>query len=273
MKSSTSHRGFTLIELLIVIAIIALLAAILFPVFARARENARRSSCQSNLKQIGLGLLQYTQDYDEILTRSNYAIVEDNDAAKESTPARWKWMDSIFPYVKSEQVFDCPSNRALPRYKYNVPGVGWAPDNKHTQWGGYAINATRMGTTVPIVGRGPAQPSNSVQPNVSLAAVDDVAGTVYVADSTEYTGSKGFSYRVIPTSTTDLKLTTTATPNVITRVATGGGSGGIPELHLETANVLFVDGHVKAMKLEALLVKRANSAGAQTFPMFTIEAD
>jgi prepilin-type N-terminal cleavage/methylation domain-containing protein len=57
--------GFTLIELLVVIAIIAILAAILFPVFGRARENARRSSCQSNLKQIGLGAMQYTQDYDE----------------------------------------------------------------------------------------------------------------------------------------------------------------------------------------------------------------
>ena len=62
-----AHQGFTLIELLVVIAIIAILAAILFPVFGRARENARRSSCQSNLKQIGLGLIQYSQDYDEKL--------------------------------------------------------------------------------------------------------------------------------------------------------------------------------------------------------------
>ena len=59
------RSAFTLIELLVVIAIIAILAAILFPVFARARENARRSSCQSNLKQIALGFIQYTQDYDE----------------------------------------------------------------------------------------------------------------------------------------------------------------------------------------------------------------
>jgi prepilin-type N-terminal cleavage/methylation domain-containing protein len=65
--SSKSHSAFTLIELLVVIAIIAMLAAILFPVFGRARENARRSSCQSNLKQIGLGIMQYTQDYDERL--------------------------------------------------------------------------------------------------------------------------------------------------------------------------------------------------------------
>src|SRR5205809_4233116 len=62
-----TRRAFTLIELLVVIAIIAILAAILFPVFSRARENARRASCQSNLKQIGLGFLQYAQDYDERL--------------------------------------------------------------------------------------------------------------------------------------------------------------------------------------------------------------
>ena len=67
-EAQTLHHkrsGFTLIELLVVIAIIAILAAILFPVFARARENARRTSCVSNLKQIGLGIMQYTQDYDE----------------------------------------------------------------------------------------------------------------------------------------------------------------------------------------------------------------
>ncbi|RYG53119.1 DUF1559 domain-containing protein, partial [bacterium] len=64
-QSVTTRKAFTLIELLVVIAIIAILAAILFPVFGRARENARRSSCQSNLKQIGLGIMQYTQDYDE----------------------------------------------------------------------------------------------------------------------------------------------------------------------------------------------------------------
>ena len=91
-------QAFTLIELLVVIAIIAILAAILFPVFARARENARRSSCLSNLKQIGLGVMQYTQDYDEKYP-CRYMASE-----------TFSWRRNIFPYVKSTQVFACPSN-------------------------------------------------------------------------------------------------------------------------------------------------------------------
>src|SRR5438094_4697563 len=95
-------QGFTLIELLVVIAIIAILAAILFPVFGRARENARRSSCQSNLKQIGLGLLQYSQDFDEMEVADWFNTgsgPKDTDAR--STPnAAYKWYDGIYPYVK-----------------------------------------------------------------------------------------------------------------------------------------------------------------------------
>src|SRR5690606_5238627 len=104
----TRRHGFTLIELLVVIAIIAILASILFPVFARARENARRSSCTSNLKQIGLGLLQYTQDYDEKNPFTNRGPNADGDSDK--TNGSYKWMDAIYPYVKSEQLFNCPSD-------------------------------------------------------------------------------------------------------------------------------------------------------------------
>src|SRR5215208_4405688 len=93
--------GFTLIELLVVIAIIAILAAILFPVFAQAREKARGAACLSNLKQIGVGLMLYTQDHDERL------------------PYQWRytpdgktlywWQDVVRPYVKNEAVYTCPS--------------------------------------------------------------------------------------------------------------------------------------------------------------------
>ncbi|MDQ3814841.1 MAG: DUF1559 domain-containing protein, partial [Armatimonadota bacterium] len=100
-------RGFTLIELLVVIAIIALLAAILFPVFARARENARKTSCQSNLKQIGLGMAQYSQDYDEMMVPLRWCY----NCSIGPTPANdaMPFQALIFPYVKSAQLFRCPS--------------------------------------------------------------------------------------------------------------------------------------------------------------------
>lgn len=119
---SVARKGFTLIELLVVIAIIAILAAILFPVFARARENARRSSCASNLKQIGLGIMQYTQDYDE-----KYPQFQDTSgggagyagpitiAGQQNNP-----FYTSQPYVKSYQIFRCPS---APDTSSGDPGI------------------------------------------------------------------------------------------------------------------------------------------------------
>lgn len=89
--------GFTLIELLVVIAIIAILASILFPVFARARENARRASCLSNEKQLGLAALQYAQDQDERLF------------GHFSGSPYFTWMERLQPYMKNVQIFACPS--------------------------------------------------------------------------------------------------------------------------------------------------------------------
>jgi prepilin-type N-terminal cleavage/methylation domain-containing protein/prepilin-type processing-associated H-X9-DG protein len=133
MVTRTRKHGFTLIELLVVIAIIAILAAILFPVFARARENARRSTCQSNLKQIMLGVLQYAQDYDErlpIYRWRNAAIpsvwVDRDDS---SANDRHFWLEAIQPYLKNTQMLFCPSQsfgpttlsneKMYPAYAYN----------------------------------------------------------------------------------------------------------------------------------------------------------
>ncbi len=132
------RTGFTLIELLVVIAIIAILAAILFPVFARARENARRASCQSNLKQLALGFTMYAQDYDERFPSLNSGTQADppipgNTTFNYYTPGvYWKsWASDIYPYVKNTQVYLCPSNEysaygtnyGLPYYASNTSGV------------------------------------------------------------------------------------------------------------------------------------------------------
>ena len=143
----TRTPGFTLIELLVVIAIISILTAILFPVFARARENARRASCLSNLKQIGLGTMMYVQDYDEkfpldvwespstignsgtsadhtYLTSSDKSVPAGNynTSTGGSIAHYYTWMDFLFPYVKSIQLFVCPSDTQTPghaSYGYN----------------------------------------------------------------------------------------------------------------------------------------------------------
>jgi prepilin-type N-terminal cleavage/methylation domain-containing protein/prepilin-type processing-associated H-X9-DG protein len=113
-------RGFTLIELLVVIAIIAILAAILFPVFARAREKARTASCLSNIKQIALGMLMYTQDYDETLPWCCVPTARANSQNLDLLP--WwrpgsntvtdiRYDGLVMPYIKNRQLYNCPSSR------------------------------------------------------------------------------------------------------------------------------------------------------------------
>lgn len=111
--NTPNRRAFTLIELLVVIAIIAILASILFPVFSRARENARRTVCLSNLKQINMSLMQYTQDNNEAYPLVSYPTPADS------------WTISMQPYLKSTQILVCPDDdsTATPRpssYGFNA---------------------------------------------------------------------------------------------------------------------------------------------------------
>ena len=114
-RRRAGQTGFTLIELLVVIAIIAILAAILFPVFAQAREKARSASCLSNTKQISLAYAMYNQDYDEgfpatVTERQAPASVPDTADAR----APYSYRVLLQPYLKSQQIFKCPSALAWP---------------------------------------------------------------------------------------------------------------------------------------------------------------
>jgi len=110
--------GFTLIELLVVIAIIAILAAILFPVFAKAREKARQTSCLNNLKQIGLGMMQYVQDYDE-----EYPRTWNWDPARGTYTGPFGVMQ---PYVKNTNIFLCPSQATHNTLTYQIFPTSYA---------------------------------------------------------------------------------------------------------------------------------------------------
>ncbi len=130
MKSTSYHsRGFTLIELLVVIAIIAILAAILFPVFAKAREQARKTACVSNIKQLGTAWMMYMQDYDEKYPPNNSPTAANPEWEVQTAgpfpckPCRVRRISdkkpydaTVFamPYVKNKDLFKCPSDNGIP---------------------------------------------------------------------------------------------------------------------------------------------------------------
>jgi prepilin-type N-terminal cleavage/methylation domain-containing protein/prepilin-type processing-associated H-X9-DG protein len=256
MKSQTrrSHsKAFTLIELLVVIAIIALLAAILFPVFARARENGRRASCQSNLKQIGLGFTQYVQDYDEIMP----GAVAGSD----------RWMDVLQPYVKSYQIFRCPSDSSqnLPAPQtdyssYTANSCGW---NEASGGGRTPASALAQGYIGPLSNYGA-----SLLLNISAFATPATTFLVLDTDSTvanhRYRIDTNWCDRGTSSNTQTLGAIVVGTPQKVTN-----GNFNIVERHLDTTNALYCDGHVKAHKLDYVMT--AGTGLKATY--FTVTAD
>ena len=222
----SSRRGFTLIELLVVIAIIAILAAILFPVFARARENARRASCMSNLKQIGLGLLQYTQDYDEKLPMSAHPSTEPFPNRPSQSGTYWLWWHMIYPYVKSEQIFNCPS-----------VGGDWSASGYYPSKNSYGYNDNLGGS-------------------IALAAIPQVAITPFAGDTSYYLMSADKGCQNLPESH--------ANPNCTTFPTNENNDPPNPR-HLETFNMLFVDGHVKSLRNDGWVATVASTCADATW--------
>lgn len=274
------HQAFTLIELLVVIAIIALLAAILFPVFARARENARRASCQSNLKQLALGMTQYTQDYDE-----KYPPQYETIATGSGTNFHY-WGQTIMPYVKSTQIYDCPSFKndyagdpSTFGVKSSAPGGGGFQPGLFSSYG---INAALSKYTTSWGPLSVAQVNNTAElamftdssrvyeagvslghnPNAAVASgsssCSNAGGATY---NSGCSGSAGFN-----------QVTGSGADYQTVQGYSNAWNGGWPPVgpavrHLETCNVAFADGHVKAMKFDDLY-RRPSSVTAANWRLW-----
>ncbi|HEX8552211.1 MAG TPA: DUF1559 domain-containing protein [Abditibacteriaceae bacterium] len=234
-----TQRGFTLIELLVVIAIIAILSSILFPVFGRARENARRSACQSNLKQIGIALAAYTQDYDERAplrrtfptgtpTGAAYAAPADSAAFNFDD---YSWRTMIQPYVRSTQVMVCPSN---PENKFTTydPEFNRSYGGNWNNGGSTVINDPSKGYFNDVRGDNDANNGLHISDIASASQFISVVEMWHVPWVTWNVDRSAQAYN------DSLKGGTTSTSYGDMLFAG----------HLGRSNFLFADGHVKSLR-------------------------
>ena len=255
--SPITRHAFTLIELLVVIAIIAILAAILFPVFAQAREKARQTSCLSNMKQLGIATLTYSQDYDETYP---FTKMYDGDwfSGTQTT-----WAGKLVDSVKNLGVFTCPSDK------------GPTTDVNNYSWTGAAISYAGNSLATNNIPRGiftdlqpwfinptPRTQAEVVRPAETIAIAEKHSGDMEKTDfnwlganTTGFMPTQELVWDNYDDSPGGYYAGFGNIPNGA-RTSTGQGfpyakEGGVSVHHNGVANFLFADGHAKAMKAVA----------------------
>ena len=244
------RKGFTLIELLVVIAIIAILAAILFPVFQKVRENARRSQCLSNEKQLALAIFMYNQDADESYPIGNNLW---NSSGNWTASGGGNWAVSILPYIKSNGVFACPDdtlgNTVDTTQSWQGLRVSYVANGLQHIWSPNGQNC------LGLICQGPANQT------VTQAGVNSPSSVIMLAEAhsadLQKSGSggnytAGFN-NIITGIASYVQL---APPNQcgVSNSSAGtcgtypnGVDGAVSAHHNGLANFAFADGHVKSM--------------------------
>jgi len=235
------RKGFTLIELLVVIAIIAILAAILFPVFAKAREKARQTSCTSNLKQLALAFVQYTQDYDEAFPGGGGAAAIVNYSGED-------WANQIYPYEKSSGVYKCPDDTS----NSGSPGVSYAYNQNIGLYENALAAIPGTGSTTAISSTMSAKFSSPTS-TVLLFEANDSYTTAVPNPSNPSSATNPFpiwSGEDSATTVLETNYACTNAGNCATGALGARGTAFSPTRHDPMAIFACVDGHVKSLRPE-----------------------